>query len=158
MAADIAGGRELAFAVLSGPSFAHDVARRMPTAVVIASQDQASAAAVQEALATPYFRTYTSQDVVGVEIGGALKNVIAVASGIVEGLGLGHNTRAALITRGLAEIMRLGVFLGADPLTFSGLSGHRRSGAYLHQHPEPQLHVSGCSSARGKNWRISCRT
>ncbi|MBN2108355.1 MAG: NAD(P)-dependent glycerol-3-phosphate dehydrogenase [Deltaproteobacteria bacterium] len=123
MAADIARGRELAFAVLSGPSFAHDVARRMPTAVVIASQDQASAAAVQETLATPYFRTYTSQDVVGVEIGGALKNVIAVASGIVEGLGLGHNTRAALITRGLAEIMRLGIFLGADPLTFSGLSG-----------------------------------
>jgi glycerol-3-phosphate dehydrogenase (NAD(P)+) len=123
MAADIAQGRELAFAVLSGPSFAHDVARRMPTAVVIASQKPASAEAVQEALATPYFRTYTSQDVVGVEIGGALKNVIAVASGIVEGLGLGHNTRAALITRGLAEMMRLGVFLGADPLTFSGLSG-----------------------------------
>lgn len=123
MAADIARGREMAFAVLSGPSFAHDVARKMPTAVVIASQDQASAAVVQEALATPYFRTYTSQDVVGVEIGGALKNVVAVASGIVEGLGLGHNTRAALITRGLAEMMRLGVFLGADPLTFSGLSG-----------------------------------
>lgn len=123
MAADIARGRELAFAVLSGPSFAHDVARRMPTAVVIASQDQASAAVVQEALATPYFRTYTSNDVVGVEIGGSLKNVIAVASGIVEGLGLGHNTRAALITRGLAEMMRFGAFLGADPLTFSGLSG-----------------------------------
>ena len=123
MAADIARGRELAFAVLSGPSFAQDVARRMPTAVVIASQDQASATVVQEALATPYFRTYTSQDVVGVEIGGALKNVIAVASGIVEGLGMGHNTRAALITRGLAEMMRFGAFLGANPLTFSGLSG-----------------------------------
>ena len=123
MAAELAQGRELSFAVLSGPSFAHDVARRMPTAVVIASQDQASAATVQEVFATPYFRTYTSNDVVGVEIGGALKNVIAVASGIVEGLGMGHNTRAALITRGLAEMMRLGVFLGADPLTFSGLSG-----------------------------------
>jgi glycerol-3-phosphate dehydrogenase (NAD(P)+) len=123
IATEIARGRELSFAVLSGPSFAHDVARRMPTAVVIASQDQASAAVVQEALATSYFRTYTSNDVVGVEIGGSLKNVIAVASGIVEGLGLGHNTRAALITRGLAEMMRFGAFLGADPLTFSGLSG-----------------------------------
>ena len=109
--------------MLSGPSFAHDVAQRMPTAVVVASQDPMSAVAVQEALATPYFRTYTSDDVVGVEIGGALKNVIAVASGIVEGLGMGHNTRAALITRGLAEMMRLGAFLGANPLTFSGLSG-----------------------------------
>ena len=123
IATEIARGRELSFAVLSGPSFAHDVARRMPTAVVIASQDQASAAVAQEALATPYFRTYTSNDVVGVEIGGSLKNVIAVASGIVEGLGLGHNTRAALITRGLAEMMRFGAFLGANPLTFSGLSG-----------------------------------
>ena len=123
VAAEVARGRELSFAVLSGPSFALDVARRMPTAVVIASQDQASAAVVQEVFATPCFRTYTSNDVVGVEIGGALKNVIAVAAGIVEGLGMGHNTRAALITRGLAEMMRLGVFLDADPLTFSGLSG-----------------------------------
>ena len=123
MAKEIAGGRELQFCMLSGPSFAQDVARKIPTAVVIASQDQASAAAVQETLATPYFRTYTSNDMIGVEIGGALKNVIAVASGMVEGLGMGHNTRAALITRGLAEIMRLGTFLGANPLTFSGLSG-----------------------------------
>ena len=123
VAAEVALGRELYFAVLSGPSFALDVARRMPTAVVIASQNQASAAVVQEVFATPCFRTYTSNDVVGVEIGGALKNVIAVAAGIVEGLGMGHNTRAALITRGLAEMMRLGVFLNADPLTFSGLSG-----------------------------------
>lgn len=123
MAAELAGGRALPFAVLSGPSFAHDVSRRMPTAVVIASRDPACAVAAQEALATPYFRTYTSDDVVGVEIGGALKNVIALASGMVEGLDMGHNTRAALITRGLAEIMRLGAFLGANPLTFSGLSG-----------------------------------
>ena len=123
MAAELARGKKFSFAVLSGPSFAHDVAHRMPTAVVIAAQDPVSAVAVQEALATPYFRTYTSDDVVGVEIGGALKNVIAVASGIVEGLGMGHNTRAALITRGLAEMMRLGAFLGANPLTFSGLSG-----------------------------------
>jgi glycerol-3-phosphate dehydrogenase (NAD(P)+) len=123
MAAHISGGRDMRFCVLSGPSFAHDVVRKIPTAVVIASEDQASAAVVQETLATPYFRTYTSQDVIGVEIGGALKNVIAVASGMVEGLGMGHNTRAALITRGLAEMMRLGACLGANPLTFSGLSG-----------------------------------
>jgi glycerol-3-phosphate dehydrogenase (NAD(P)+) len=123
MAADISAGRECRFCVLSGPSFAQDVARQSPTAVVVASRDAACAAAVQEALATPYFRTYTSQDVIGVEIGGALKNVIAVASGMVEGLGLGHNSRAALITRGLAEMMRLGACLGANPLTFSGLSG-----------------------------------
>jgi len=123
MAAELGRGKKFSFAVLSGPSFAHDVAQRMPTAVVIASQDPMSAVAAQEALATPYFRIYTSDDVVGVEIGGALKNVIAVASGIVAGLGMGHNTRAALITRGLAEMMRLGAFLGANPLTFSGLSG-----------------------------------
>lgn len=123
MAAELAGGSRLSFAVLSGPSFAHDVSRKMPTAVVVAAEDQACAVAAQAALATPYFRTYTSDDVVGVEIGGALKNVIAVASGVVAGLGLGPNTRAALITRGLAEMMRLGVFLGANPLTFSGLSG-----------------------------------
>ncbi|MEI6125025.1 MAG: NAD(P)H-dependent glycerol-3-phosphate dehydrogenase [Pseudomonadota bacterium] len=111
------------FAVLSGPSFAQEVSKKTPTAVVIASKDIQSAVIAQKALATPYFRTYTSDDILGVEIGGALKNVIAVASGIVDGLGLGKNTQAALITRGLAEIMRLGSIMGASPLTFSGLSG-----------------------------------
>jgi glycerol-3-phosphate dehydrogenase (NAD(P)+) len=111
------------FCVLSGPSFAGEVSRKMPTAVVIASQDAAAAAVVQHVMAGPFFRTYTSSDVVGVELGGALKNVMAIASGIIEGLGLGANTRAALITRGLAEIIRLGTVRGADPLTFSGLSG-----------------------------------
>lgn len=111
------------FAVISGPSFAAEVSRKMPTAVVIASKDIQSARIIQKIMATPFFRTYSSEDILGVEIGGALKNVIAIASGISEGLALGHNTRAALITRGLVEIMRLGCFLGADPRTFAGLSG-----------------------------------
>ncbi len=111
------------FAVLSGPSFAHDVSHRRPTAVVIASRDPGSAATVQKITATSYFRTYTSEDILGVELGGALKNVMAIASGIIEGLGLGNNTQAALFTRGLAEIIRLGTHLGADPRTFAGLSG-----------------------------------
>jgi len=114
---------EKGFVILSGPSFAKETSKKMPTAVVVASRDRKSAETVQAALATDYFRTYTSEDVIGVEFGGALKNVIAVASGIVEGLGFGNNTRAALITRGLAEITRLGVHLGADPRTFAGLSG-----------------------------------
>ena len=109
--------------VLSGPSFAREVANKMPTAVVIASKNSTAAATVQQVLATSYFRTYTSDDVIGVELGGALKNVVALAAGIVEGLGLGNNTRAALITRGLAEMIRLGKAMGAHPLTFAGLSG-----------------------------------
>ena len=111
------------FAVVSGPSFAQEVALKMPSAVVSASCSGETARAVQAVMATPYFRTYTSTDVIGVELGGALKNVMAIAAGIIAGLGFGANTRAALITRGLAEIMRLGTALGADPLTFSGLSG-----------------------------------
>lgn len=111
------------FCILSGPSFAKEVAHKMPTAVVVASRDKKLAQEIQQVLATPYFRTYTSDDLPGVEIGGALKNVIALASGIVEGLGLGNNTRAALITRGLAEMIRLGNAFGANPLTFAGLSG-----------------------------------
>jgi len=112
-----------AIAVLSGPSFAREVYDRQPTAVVAASRDPAAVQRVQHVLATGYFRVYTTSDVLGVELGGALKNVIAVGAGILEGLGLGHNTRAALLTRGLAEIARLGVTLGADPLTFAGLAG-----------------------------------
>jgi glycerol-3-phosphate dehydrogenase (NAD(P)+) len=108
---------------LSGPSFALEVGLGQPTAVTIASHDPDAAAAAQELFQTEYFRVYTNPDVLGVEMGGALKNVIAIASGTVHGLGFGHNTQAALITRGLAEITRLGVALGADPLTFSGLAG-----------------------------------
>jgi glycerol-3-phosphate dehydrogenase (NAD(P)+) len=111
------------FAALSGPSFALEVCQGQPTAVVAASSDEATARDAQRIFSTPTFRVYSGRDVVGVELGGALKNVIAIAAGILEGLGLGHNPRAALITRGLAEITRLGVAMGADPLTFAGLAG-----------------------------------
>ena len=108
---------------LSGPSFAKEVARKMPTAVALASSDLAAAKRAQQVLSTPWFRVYTNPDVIGVELGGSLKNVIAIAAGVLQGLGYGHNTMAALITRGLAEMARLGTALGADPRTFSGLAG-----------------------------------
>ncbi|MBI5344070.1 MAG: NAD(P)-dependent glycerol-3-phosphate dehydrogenase [Deltaproteobacteria bacterium] len=109
--------------ILSGPSFAKEVSRKLPAAVTAASSSDEAAKAAQKAFSTDYFRVYTNNDVVGVELGGALKNVIAVASGISDGLKLGFNARAALITRGLAEITRLGAAMGAKPSTFSGLSG-----------------------------------
>jgi len=110
-------------AVLSGPSFALEVYQRQPTAVVAAAADHGIAERAQHIFSTAHFRVYSHTDVIGVELGGALKNVIALAAGILEGLGLGFNTRAALITRGLAEITRLGVALGAQPMTFAGLAG-----------------------------------
>jgi glycerol-3-phosphate dehydrogenase (NAD(P)+) len=110
-------------AFLSGPSFAREVAAGMPTAVVAAATDPAVARAVQETFSTTAFRVYTNDDVVGVELGGALKNVIALAAGVSDGLGFGHNTRAALITRGLAEMTRVGLALGAQSSTFAGLAG-----------------------------------
>ncbi len=110
-------------AFLSGPSFAFEMLEKRPTAVVVAARDDDVAAAVQEAFATPFFRTYTTHDIVGVELGGAVKNVMAIAAGACDGLGFGHNARAAVITRGLAEMSRLGVAMGADPLTFMGLAG-----------------------------------
>jgi glycerol-3-phosphate dehydrogenase (NAD(P)+) len=110
-------------AVISGPSFALEVARERPTAIVAASPDQSLAEAVQKALSTRALRVYRSDDVVGVELGGALKNVIAIAAGIVDGLGYGHNTLAALVTRGLAEITRLAVALGGRADTLAGLAG-----------------------------------
>lgn len=116
-------GRETPVAVLSGPSFAREVYERQPTAVVAAAREHEVARRVQELFSTNSFRVYSHTDVVGVELGGALKNVIALAAGITEGLGLGYNPRAALITRGLAELTRLGVAMGADPLTFAGLAG-----------------------------------
>ncbi|RPI68923.1 MAG: NAD(P)-dependent glycerol-3-phosphate dehydrogenase [Ignavibacteriae bacterium] len=111
------------FAVLSGPSHAEEVIKDMPTTVVCASADHVVATLVQSIFKTKTFRVYTSDDVVGVEICGSLKNVIAIAAGIVDGSGLGDNTKAALMTRGLAEIARLGVALGADKDTFFGLAG-----------------------------------
>jgi glycerol-3-phosphate dehydrogenase (NAD(P)+) len=108
---------------LSGPSFAAEVAARQPTAVVAASQDAPAARTVQDALSNRSFRVYTHDDIIGVELGGALKNVMAVATGITEGVGLGNNSRAGLITRGLAEMTRLGVALGARASTFAGLAG-----------------------------------
>jgi glycerol-3-phosphate dehydrogenase (NAD(P)+) len=112
-----------AVVALSGPSFAAEVANGQPTAVVAASTDNDAAERVQRALSSDVFRVYTHDDVVGVELGGALKNVMAIATGITEGVGLGFNSRAALITRGLAEMTRLGVALGANPATFAGLAG-----------------------------------
>jgi glycerol-3-phosphate dehydrogenase (NAD(P)+) len=109
--------------VLSGPSFAHEVARELPTAVVLAATDDTANARVQQEFRGKRFRLYASDDVAGVEIGGAYKNVIAIAAGVVEGLGLGHNALAGLVTRGLAEMTRLAVALGGRPETLAGLSG-----------------------------------
>ncbi len=116
-------GQHSRLAVLSGPSFAREVSQKVPTAVTAAAASEDVAKQVQELFATPYFRVYRSSDIKGVELGGALKNVIAIAAGICDGLSFGTNTRAALITRGLAEISRLGLKLGAKPLTFAGLAG-----------------------------------
>ena len=122
---DVVGSELPAHAIvaLSGPSFAAEVAARQPTAVVAASAGWEAAALAQEALSNKHFRVYTHDDVTGVELGGALKNVMAVATGIVEGMGLGFNARAAVITRGLTEMSRLGTALGASPATFAGLAG-----------------------------------
>jgi len=128
-------------AVLSGPSFAVEVANRIPTAVVIASSNKDCAFFVQNIFNTTEFRTYINQDVIGVELAGSLKNVIAIATGISDGIGFGKNTRAALITRGLAEITRLGVAMGADPLTFAGLAGIGDL-------------VLTCSSKQSRNYKV----
>lgn len=111
------------YLVLSGPSFAQDVVDRLPTAVTLAGTSEESLREVQRLFHAPYFKAYTSKDVVGVELAGALKNVIALAAGVVNGLGLGLNTQAAVVTRGLAEVARMGRRLGADPMTFLGLAG-----------------------------------
>lgn len=125
-------------AVISGPNHAEEVSRGIPTAAVVASRSETVALQVQEALFTSYFRVYTNSDLVGVEMGGALKNIIAIGAGIAEGLGLGDNTRAALVTRGLVEMTRLGTAMGALSRTFTGLSGLG------------DLYVT-CSSAHSRN-------
>jgi glycerol-3-phosphate dehydrogenase (NAD(P)+) len=108
---------------LSGPSFAKEVAQKMPTAVALAAYDPAVAKRVQKIFSSPYFRVYTNSDVIGVELAGSLKNVVAIAAGVLEGLGYGYNTMAALLTRGLAEMARLGMAMGGSLPTFSGLAG-----------------------------------
>ncbi len=121
---DVVGpGHPGGLAVLSGPSFAREVSRGVPTAVAAAGSTPEAARRAQEIFARPYFRVYTNPDLIGVELGGAVKNVIAIAAGVSDGLGFGHSSRAALITRGLAEMTRLGRRLGALPQTFAGLSG-----------------------------------
>ncbi len=108
---------------LSGPSFAKEVAQKMPTAITLACYDPAIGKRAQEVLSNSYFRVYTNQDVIGVELAGSLKNVVAIAAGALEGMGFGYNTTAALLTRGLAEMARLGAAMGGKPATFSGLAG-----------------------------------
>lgn len=116
-------GEDAPLAVVTGPSFAAEVARNLPTAVTVAATDQSYARHIAATLHGGRFRAYTSEDIVGAELGGAVKNVLAVATGICDGLGLGDNARAALVTRGLAEMMRLGQALGAEPKTLMGLAG-----------------------------------
>lgn len=120
---ELPGSYHSQLSYLSGPSFAKEIVSKVPTIVSIASKNEATARKVQEIFSFTYFRTYWTPDVVGVEIGGALKNVIAIAAGVSDGLGFGQNTRAALITRGLTEISRMGLKMGADPMTFLGPSG-----------------------------------
>ncbi|SEN27610.1 NAD(P)H-dependent glycerol-3-phosphate dehydrogenase [Lihuaxuella thermophila] len=127
-------------AVLSGPSHAEEVIKKLPTTVVVASERQKTAEEVQAIFINSYFRVYTNPDVIGVEVGGALKNIIALAAGLADGLGFGDNSKAALITRGLAEIARLGLAMGAKPITFVGLAG------------VGDLVVT-CTSRHSRNWR-----
>lgn len=119
----VAADQDVRFAVLTGPSFAAELARNVPTAAVVASEDEELAAHLRHWLSTPYFRLYSTTDVVGVELGGTSKNVIAIAAGVVAGLELGYNTTAALLTRGLHEITRLGVACGGQSRTLAGLAG-----------------------------------
>mgnify|MGYP000916681264 FL=1 len=120
---EAAGVDPMRVAVVSGPNLAREIAERQPAATTVASPERESAQRLQDACTTDYFRPYWTTDVIGTEIGGAVKNVIALANGIAVGMGLGENSQASLITRGLAEMARLGVALGADPLTFQGLAG-----------------------------------
>ncbi|MEW9699007.1 NAD(P)H-dependent glycerol-3-phosphate dehydrogenase [Paenibacillus sp. SI8] len=130
--------------VLSGPSHAEEVIRKCPTTVVVAAQDLEAAEAAQDLLINSYFRVYTNPDVAGVEVGGALKNIIALGAGLTDGLGFGDNAKAALMTRGLAEIARLGAAMGAKSLTFAGLAGIGDL-------------IATCTSKHSRNWRAGNR-
>jgi glycerol-3-phosphate dehydrogenase (NAD(P)+) len=137
-------GPELPYAVLGGPSFAREVAQKLPTAVTMACRDGKVAHRLQRLFSTSYFRVYTSYDVTGVELGGALKNIFAIGTGILEGMGLRDNSRAALITRGLAEMTRLGLRLGANPMTLAGLGGLGDL-------------VLTCTSRQSRNYQVGLR-
>ncbi len=141
---EIPGSKRRAVIALSGPSHAEEVVKRQPTTVTAASVDHEAAKIVQDLFMNNYFRVYTNDDIIGVELGGALKNVIALGAGATDGIGYGDNAKAALITRGLAEMTRLGVAMGAHPLTFSGLSGLG------------DLIVT-CTSEHSRNWRAGNR-
>ena len=134
-------GNAIHLVVLSGPSHAEETARNIPTLVVAASENEKDAVMVQEAFIDTYFRTYVQRDVVGVELGGALKNVMAIAAGVSDGLGFGDNTKSGLITRGLLEMTRLGIRFNANPNTFFGLSGLGDL-------------VTTCFSPHGRNLRV----
>jgi len=138
--AEETGRAESEIVVLSGPSHAEEVVRRCPTTVVVAAQETAKAEAAQDLFINSYFRVYTNPDVTGVELSGSLKNIIALGAGLSDGLGFGDNAKAALLTRGLAEIARLGAEMGANPLTFAGLAG------------VGDLVVT-CTSKHSRNWR-----
>jgi glycerol-3-phosphate dehydrogenase (NAD(P)+) len=138
-------------AALSGPNLAPEIARGMPAGSVVGALDEAVGTRVVEALGGPVFRPYRNGDIVGVELAGALKNVVAIAAGAVEALGLGDNARAAIVTRGLAEITRLGVAAGASPLTFAGLAGIGDILATVAS-PLSRNHRLGMEVARGRHW------
>ncbi|MET8857444.1 MULTISPECIES: NAD(P)H-dependent glycerol-3-phosphate dehydrogenase [unclassified Streptomyces] len=135
-------------AVVTGPNLAKEIAQRMPAAAVVACRDEAVARRIQTACHTPYFRPYTNTDVVGCELGGAVKNVIGLAVGIADGMGLGDNAKGSLITRGLAETTRLGLVMGADPMTFSGLAGLGDLAATCSS-PLSRNHTFGINLGRG---------
>jgi glycerol-3-phosphate dehydrogenase (NAD(P)+) len=137
-------GADTSIAALSGPNLSREIARGMPAAAVIAGRNAELALAAQALLLSPRFRVYTNPDIVGVEVGGALKNIVALAAGACDGLGFGSNTKAALLTRGLAEIRRLGVAMGARPDTFAGLSGLGDL-------------IATCSSTLSRNWQVGHR-
>ena len=137
-------GAEVPYAVLGGPSFAREVVQKFPTAVTVACRDSKVAHRLQRLFSTSAFRVYTSYDVTGVELGGALKNIFAIGTGILEGMGMGDNPRAALVTRGLAEMTRLGLRLGANPMTLSGLGGLGDL-------------VLSCTSRQSRNFQVGLR-
>ncbi|HLF04068.1 MAG TPA: NAD(P)H-dependent glycerol-3-phosphate dehydrogenase [Dehalococcoidia bacterium] len=151
VAEELPAGLHRGICVLSGPNLAKEVVQGKPASTVVAARDPAAAAAAQATLMSPNFRVYTSDDVIGVELGGALKNIIALGAGIGDGLGVGDNAKAAFITRGLAEITRLGIAAGANPLTLAGLAGLGDLIATCAS-PLSRNHYVGVQLAQGRSW------